>query len=82
MLDLTRGTDLLYEDVVQGYLLVGVVVNVSVAILREYPELGSHNEHLQCLQQELPRQLPREMDYYKIGSINSRLSCQTKKLIN
>ena len=67
---------------VQGYLLIGVVVNVSVAILSEYPELCGHNEHLQCLEQELPRQLPREMDYYKIGSINSCVSCQTKKLIN
>ena len=51
---------------IQGYLLVGVVVDVSIAILGEYPELGGHYEHLQSLQQKLPRQLPRMIDYYKI----------------
>jgi hypothetical protein len=63
------------EEVVQGDLLVGVVVDMGIAVLYKIkmissiskmslsftckdPELSSHEEHLQDLQAQLPRQLP------------------------
>ena len=42
-----------------------VVIDVIITILDEFPQLGSHDEQLQGLQQQLPRQPPRNTECHK-----------------